>query len=430
MRFLSPWQEEKTMNKIIAIVKREFKESVLKKSFIIMTLLTPIIMLGFTVVPTLLARLEVEEPTVLSIYDETGFVAKHISEALDDTLKGGTPRFVINILNKSSDAQEMIEAQKKLIGEESIDCFLFVPHNISADGELVYYARNVGNFDLNRRIRKAVSSITIDNRLMNSGLDHEVINKLTKSIDMKTIKITKGGAESERGFQTEFFSTFIFVFILYITLIMYGFVLMRSIIEEKNSRIIEVLLSSATPFQIMAGKIIGQGSVGITQYLIWATFGIALIFLGPSMLSVSPDMFSFSPSILFYFVLFYLLGYFLYATLYTGVGAITNTDQEAQQMATPITLMLVVPIILLTFMVKNPDNSIIEIMSYVPFFSPMIMFARINLAEPSLLEIWSSIGILIASIILMIWISSKVFRVGILMYGKRPTLPEIIRWLK
>ncbi|KAA3615572.1 MAG: ABC transporter permease [Calditrichaeota bacterium] len=418
------------MNKIIAIVKREFKESVLKKSFIIMTLLTPIIMVGFTVVPTMLATMEVEEPTVLSIYDETDFIANNLSQSLVDTLTGGTPRFILNILNKNNDRLETIEQQKQLISDGSIDGFLLIPENVINDGEMIYYSKNVANFDLNRRIRKSVSTTTVDYRLLNSGLDNELINELTKRVEMKTIKITKEGTESERGFETEFFSTFIFVFILYITLIMYGFVLMRSIIEEKTTRIIEVLLSSANPFQIMAGKMIGQGSVGLTQYLIWALFGTALIFLGPSMMPVSADMFSFSPSILFYFVLFYLLGYFLYAALYTGVGAITNTDQEAQQMATPITLMLVVPLILLTFMVKNPDNSVIEIMSYVPFFSPMIMFARINLAEPSLLEIWSSVGILVLSIILMIWLSAKIFRIGILMYGKRPTLPEIIRWIK
>jgi len=418
------------MNKIFAIIKREFKESVLKKSFIIMTLLTPLIMVAFTIVPTMLAKLEVEEPTVISIFDETDFIRNNLTDALNDTLKGGTPRFIINMLNKNSDRVETIEQQKQLITDESINGFLYIPNDIIEKGELTYYSKNVANFDLNRRIRKSVNSITVDHRLKNSGLDHELINKLNKSVEMKTIKITKEGAESERGFETEFFSTFIFVFILYITLIMYGFVLMRSIIEEKTTRIIEVLLSSANPFQIMAGKIIGQGSVGLTQYLIWAIFGTLLIFIGPSLMPVSANVFSFSPSILFYFALFYLLGYFLYATLYTGVGAITNTDQEAQQMATPITLMLVVPIILLTFMVKNPDNSVIEIMSYVPFFSPMIMFARINLAEPSLIEIWTSIGILVASIILMIWVSSKVFRVGILMYGKRPTLPEIIRWLK
>jgi ABC-2 type transport system permease protein len=211
---------------------------------------------------------------------------------------------------------------------------------------------------------------------------------------------------------------------------MYGMTVMRSIIQEKTTRIIEVLLSAANPFQIMAGKILGLGSVSFTQYLIWALFGMILLVFGAQVMPVSAEAFSFSPMILFYFVLFYVLGYFLFASMYAGVGAVTNNDQEAQQLATPITFMLIIPIILISFMVKNPDSTVVQVLSYIPFFSPIIMFARINLASPPLIEIWASIIILIITIIFMIWIVSKIFRIGILMYGKRPTLPEIAKWLR
>ena len=418
------------MNKIFTIIKREYKEAVFKKSFIIMTILTPVIMVAMGIIPSLLVTMDVETPSVLSVYDETGIVAPKLAEALDDTLKGGVPRFLINYIKAGFSTDEIVEQQKQELTAENIDGFLFIPENIIEDGELVFYSKNVANFDLNRRLRKSVSSITVDHRLINSGLDKNLVNELTKAVSMKTIKITKGGEESERGFTDEFFSTFIFVLILYVTLIMYGMSIMRSIIQEKTTRIIEVLLSSTSPFQIMAGKIFGQGSVGLTQYVIWAVFGLLLFVFGAKVMPVSADAFSFSPMILFYFVLFYILGYFLFATMYTGVGAVTNTDQEAQQMSTPITLMLVVPIILISFMVKNPDNGVVEVLSYIPFFSPIIMFARINLSEPSLIEIWSSIGILVVSIVIMIGLVSKIYRVGILMYGKRPTLPEIIRWVK
>lgn len=418
------------MNKIMTIIKREYKEAVFKKSFIIMTLLTPVIMIAMGIVPSLLVRMDVEQPTILSFYDESGIVAGKIQEALDDTLKDGSPRFMISILSKSADSENVIEEQKELISDETIDGFLFIPQDITKQGELVYYSKNVANFDLNRRLQKMVNTITVNYRLQNSGFDHEVINELTKSVDLKTIKITKEGEESERGFLDEFFSTFIFVLILYVTLIMYGMSIMRSIIQEKTTRIIEVLLSSANPFQIMAGKILGQGSVGLTQYVIWAVFGVLLIFFGARMMPVDADAFNFSPEILFYFVLFYLLGYFLFSTMYTGVGAVTNTDQEAQQAATPITFMLIIPLILISFMVKNPDSTIVQVLSYIPFFSPIIMFARINLAAPSWIEIWTSVLILVITIIFMILLVSKIYRVGILMYGKRPTLPEIMKWIR
>jgi ABC-2 type transport system permease protein len=418
------------MHKIFTIIKREYKEAVLKKSFLVMTMLMPVLMIAMAVVPSLLAQMDVEEPSVIQIYDESGIVSANIDSLFNDTFADGSPRFITNLLNSVISRDLIIQSAKDNLLNGKIDGLLVIPSGLVNGEDLLYYSKNVANFDINNRLRNTISNLTTDYRLKNAGFDNEVINKLTKGLHLKTIKITKEGAESERGFLTEFFSTFIFVFFLYMTLIMYGFVLMRSVIEEKTSRIIEVLLSSVSPFQLMTGKIIGAGSVGLTQYVIWAVFGTILVLAGPSMLSVPPGTLNFSPVILFYFVLFYLLGFFLYATLYTCIGAVTNTDQEAQQMSMPVTLLLVVPIIMISFMIQNPESMVVNVMSYIPFFAPMIMFARINLAAPATSEIWLSVGILLATIFLMIWISSKIFRVGILMYGKRPTLPEIARWFK
>lgn len=418
------------MHKIFTIIKREYKESVFKKSFIVMTILMPILMIAMGIVPSLLVRMDVETPSVLNIYDETGLIEAKLPVALNDTLQDGAPRFMLNFIQKSEQIEALISNQKYLISEEAIDGFLFIPDSATESGSMSYYSKKVANFDLNKRIRRSVSEIIVDHRLINSGLDNELINKLTESVWMKTIKVTKEGDESERGFMEEFFSTFIFVLILYVTLIMYGMSIMRSIIQEKTTRIIEVLLSSANPFQIMAGKIFGQGSVGLTQYAIWAVFGMLLILMGAYANPGTIDIFSFSPAILLYFVLFYLLGYFLFSAMYTGVGAVTNTDQEAQQLSTPITMMLVVPLILISFMVKNPDSTLVQVLSFIPFFSPIVMFARINLGDPSAGEIWLSVGILIVSIVVMIALVAKIYRVGILMYGKRPTVGEIIKWLR
>lgn len=418
------------MNKILTIMKREYKETVFKKSFIILTIITPFLMIAITIVPTLLANMDMEELTVLGIYDESGIVSAKLQEALDDTLSNGGPRFILNILQSTDGKENLVAKQKQLISDESIDGFLYIPKNVYGSDELIYYSKNIGNFDLNRRLRKTVSDIVVSKRLQNSGIEQQQIDELTKSVGIKTIKITKEGEESERGFMSEFFSTFIFIMILYMSLLLYGTSIMRSIIQEKASRIIEVMLSSASPFQLMAGKIIGQGSVGLTQYVLWAIF-VSLFFLfGARALPLPQDSIHFAPDVLIYFVLFYILGYFLYATMYAAIGAITNTDQEAQQASIPITLLLIVPILLLSLLVKNPNSELIQILSYIPFFSPIIMFARINLATPSFVEIWGSILILIGTIIFMIWFVAKIYRVGILMYGKRPTLPEIVRWLK
>jgi ABC-2 type transport system permease protein len=363
--------------------------------------------------------------------DQTNFVFAELAKSLDDTLKDGSAKYLLENIGTNSDfIESVLNEQKKLVENESIDGVVYIPHTIIEEGKIQYFAKNVANFSVNQRIKNSIGKIVTDHRIHQSGLDPVIINKLTKRLEMKTIKIVKGGKESERGFMEEYFTTLIFVLILYMTLILYGTSIMRSIVQEKTTRIIEILLSSTNPFQLMTGKILGQGSVGLTQYLIWALFGIGLVLFGGNIMPASGDYFNFPPSLFIYFVIYYILGYFVYAVLYAAVGAMTNSDQEAQQLSFPVIMLLIVPLLLIGFLVKNPDSPTIVVLSLIPFFSPIIMFARINLTAPSFLEIGGSIVILLATIFFLIWIVSKIYRVGILMYGKRPTMPEIIRWVR
>ncbi len=414
------------MNKIFTLIKREYKDSVYKKSFIIMTLLTPLIMVALGVVPGLLMKLDSGKQVKLNIIDQSGFVAAPLQSALTDTLANGKAKYVLNLLKANASP----DVQKELIRNEKINGLLVIPANVSDSAQVEFYAKNVADFGLNRSLRLAIQKIVTNHRILESGLNAELIQKITKSLELTTIKISKQGTESKRGFADEYFSTFVFVLILYMSLIMYGTSIMRSIVQEKNSRIIEVLLASAKPFQLMAGKIFGQGSVGITQYLIWAVFGLGMIFYGSSVMPISTKYFNFPPSLFIYFVVFFILGYLVYAILYSAVGAISNSDQEAQQMSMPVILMLIVPIMLLSYLVKAPDSTLSVTLSLIPFFSPIIMFARINLSNPPLIEIIGSIVILIITNIVLVWIVAKIYRVGILMYGKRPTLPEIVKWMR
>lgn len=394
-----------------------------------MTLLTPLLMIAMGVIPSLLISLETEEEAKINIIDQSQFIYTQLAQTLQDTMENGELKYVLReIKSESSDITNILQDQKSLIEKEEINALLVIPDNVVEEGKLDFYSKNVANFDLNRVLRSNISKIVIDHRLNQSGLDPAVINDLTKGLQMTTIKITKGGKESERGFLDEYFSTFIFILILYMTLIFSGSAIMRSIIQEKTSRIIEVLLGSANPFQLMAGKIIGQGSVGLTQYIIWSVFGILLVLYGGNVMPLSAKYFSFSPTIFIYFILFYLLGYLFYASLFSAIGAITNSDQESQQLIFPVIMFLIVPLMMLGVLVKNPDSTLITTMSMIPFFSPIMMFGRINISNPPFIEVAGSILILIVSIVFLIWIVSKIFRVGILMYGKRPTLPEIIKW--
>ena len=177
-----------------------------------------------------------------------------------------------------------------------------------------------------------------------------------------------------------------------------------------------------------AGKIIGIGCVGLTQYAIWIAFALLLTTVGAAYLGLGGVITAIPPATFFYFILFYLLGYFLYATLYAGIGAVCTTEQEAQQSQFPIIAMLIVPLLLITMIIKNPDGPPSTILSLIPFFSPMLMFLRINVGTPSIGQILGSIALLLATIVVMIWLVARIFRVGLLMYGKKPSLPEVLRW--
>ncbi len=419
------------MNKIITIIKREYKETVFKKGFIILTLLIPVFMIGVTIIPALLIELESDTPLTVNVVDESGLVAAPLQSSLTDTLKNGQPKFILNIIRSGTETGQLVDAQKSLIEKELIDGLLYIPASVLDSNRIEFYARNVSDFQTNRTLNRAVEKIIIDYRLKNSGFDPQIVQGLITDITLRTVKIQKGGKERDSDFTSEYFSTFIFVLILYMTLIVYGTSIMRSIIQEKSNKVVEVILASVKPIQLMAGKILGQGLVGLTQYAIWSIVAIGISLGGSSFIPMKGNgLMNISTVTMIWFVVYYVLGYFLYSGMYSIIGVATTSDQEAQQASMPITLLLVVPLLVLTTLVKNPDSSLITGLSYIPFFSPIIMFARINMSAPAAMEIILSLVILIVSIIGVIWLAAKVYRMGILMTGKRANLPEIMRWIR
>ncbi len=419
------------MHKILAIVKREYKEAVYKKSFIILTLLMPVLMIGIPILPALLMEIKTSEQMTVHIIDESNRIFSPLQKNFSEKLKNGKPRYLISrVTPPANTLQSVLENEKKSIATKKIDVLLYIPADVDSSLKVQFFARNVANLDLTSRFKNEISTIISHQRLLAAGFQPGLIKKLTRPIKLNTFKITKSGKESKSGFLQEYFSTFIFIFFLYFTIILYGAGIMRSIIQEKNSRIVETILSGSNSFQFMAGKILGQGAVSFTQYLIWGVVGLAAILWGAAYYPESAKYLHLNPMVLFYFVIFFVLGYLLYSALYAMVGAISNSDQEAQNAAYPITLSLVVPLVLIGYIVKSPNAALTVTLSQIPFFSPIIMFARINLSNPPLWEILLSIGILIITIIFTIWIVAKIFRVGILMYGKRPTLPELVKWIK
>jgi ABC-2 type transport system permease protein len=418
------------MGKTATVIKREYLERVKKKSFIIGTILGPILMAGLILVPGLMMTVSTEKQWHISVVDQTGHLFPRLKTALDDTLKNGQRRYVLEEICTSA---EQIESIRKTLNERVagnlISAYLVINPRIMSTGEAKLFAKNVGDFTVIERIESSLSRIVVEDRLNQEGLDPEQVNDLTRRVRMKTMKVGRRG-ERESGFGQVYLETMVFVIILYITILIYGVTVMRGVIEEKSTRIVEILLSSMSSTQLMAGKILGVGCVGLTQYIIWIAFSLVLSTFGASYFGQGQIVRAISASTFLYFLLFYVLGYFLYATLYAGVGAICTTEQDAQQAQFPIIAMLVLPMLLAAAIIKNPDGGLATILSLIPFFSPILMFMRINVATPPVGQILASILLLAVTIVLMIWLVAKIFRVGLLMYGKRPTLPEMARWMR
>ena len=418
------------MNKIAAVIHREYLAHVRSKGFFIATLLAPVLMSAMILLPGLLATMSTGEQWTVSVIDPTGRIFPSLQEALGDTLKDGRPAFILRDVTVGPEELETVKAAlSDRVAGKSLSGYLVIDPQILSAGKAEFYAANVGDFNTLGRIEDALDRIVVELRLNEEGLDAERIGRLTRSIELKTLKVSRTGQE-ESGFGRMFQTTFLFVFFLYMTILLYGVTVMRGVIEEKSSRIVEILLSSLKPSQLMAGKILGIGCVGLTQYAIWIAFGLLLTTLGAAYLGLGGIVAAIPPTTFLYFILFYLLGYFLYATLYAGIGAVCTPEQEAQQSQFPVIAMLIVPLLLITMIIKNPDGIASTVLSLIPFFSPMLMFLRINVGAPSMGQILGSIALLLAAIMVMIWVVARIFRVGLLMYGKKPSLPEVLRWVR
>jgi len=416
------------MDRVIKIIKREFKTKVLTKGFIIGTILGPIFLLGMIFGPAFFMNLSEEEPLQIEVVDESAILFNPLIKAFDDTLSNGQPRFILIPIeprvyyNRRENFRQRIEE-----GETSI--LLILPQDIVDGGEITYLSRSVSEMDLIQSIRRRINDEVNQIRLKQAGLDPQQISKLTRRIDIKTIKIEKG-KETERGVGQEFITSFIFLMILYMTILLYGAGVMRSVLEEKTSRIIEVLLSSSNSFNLMMGKIFGVGSAGLVQYAIWSLMSVGVFFVASASAPKLMDQVTISRDTFFFFALFFVIGFFQFATLYAAVGAMCSTQDDAQAMSVPVTILIIIPFLVSFMVINNPTSDAAQILSMIPFFTPMLMFLRITLVAPPAWEIIAAIGINLIAILFFVWVSSKIYRVGILLHGKRPTVPEIVKWLK
>jgi ABC-2 type transport system permease protein len=431
------------MKKVWVIIKREYLIRVRTKAFIIGTLISPLLMLGLILLPAFFATrgggtrhvTVIDQSNDATLFEAIKTRAEANTDA-DDSSGSGRARFAntrYELTKKALQPGESIEEIKGRLDEEvkadSGKAYVVLPQGVLDDAEPEYYAKNVSDPAI-RGVEQAISTAVIERRLTQAGINPAQISGYMKPVDMRTIKVGPEGQSEESGVPT-FIVAFIMLFFIYITILFYGIFVMRGVIEEKQSRIVEVVISSVKPFQMMIGKIIGIGLVGLTQYGIWMLSAALLSFFGAKMFAgTGASLPKIPTSLLFYFIVYFLLGYFLFATLYAMVGAMVSSEEDAQQVQFPVTILIVIPMMVFSLVMNNPNSPASVTLSLIPFFSPTLMMLRIAVDPPPWWQVALSMLLMVATILGAIWVASRIYRVGILMYGKRPSLAELGRWLR
>jgi ABC-2 type transport system permease protein len=411
-------------SKSVQVAKWEFMEKVKSKAFIISLILMPVIIAAMAILPALLASRTDDEPVQIGVIDDTHTLIKPLSDKIDREyrLNNGQPNYILRNLSQDKTVDEARAEATRLVAAGTIEGYFYLPSASYDSGKVEYRAKNVGNFKVQERFSRAIEQVIVESRLALNGFDTALIRKLTASVHVRSLKISEKGEESEKGFGETFASAYIGLLMIVFMVMTSGQLLVRSMVEEKSSRVIELLLSSCTPRDLMAGKILGLSGLGILQMLVYASMGVALALKTNTNL-LQPEYFALT-------LLYAILGYLFYAAIFVAAGSPATTEQEAQQITAYVSMILIAPFALMMLVMQNPNSLIVKILSYVPVLTPSIMVLRVSIQMPSMWEILATVAILIASTAAMMWIAGKIFRIAVLSYGKRPTLNEIFHWVR
>jgi ABC-2 type transport system permease protein len=395
---------------------------------VIGTILGPLILGAMMIIPVFAMRSSGKLLRV-AVLDDTGALGQAVEDALRAARFDDKPRF--DVQPAGGDPPGTREAAlKKAVLEGRLDGYLELPADAVEKGTASYFGRNVSNrLDL-RTMERALSDVIVGVRLAGAGLDPAKVKDLTRELDLRTIRLSESGEREDRG--AAFIFAVILLMILYTSILMWGQIVMTSVIEEKTSRVVEVMASGVSSTTLLAGKLLGVGGAGLTQFLVWSLslLGASLAMAGP-LAGASPfTMPEITPLMLVSFVLFFLLGFFFYAALYASIGAAVNTVQEAQNLVFPVIMPIIVGMVSFPAAIEAPDGLLSVTLSMIPGISPLIMFLRIVVLTPPVWQVALSIGLLALGILGVLWVSARIYRVGILMYGKKPTFPELMKWVR
>jgi len=433
------------VGKFWTIVGSEYAQVVKKKSFLVGIILTPVFLLLVTILPALFAQRGISTPEQYAVIDADGrgigerFAQSLTRYMLDDDSTTQAYKLARIYSIPGGDARRIDSLRVVLdsaIVSKDLKYYVVIYPGIEYSDSALMVSKSI-NFRSGTRFDRRLSDILAEIRLESSNINLPVDSVLGMTRRIELIQASPGG--KTKAFESVYFGALVFVMIIFFSVVSFGQILMRSVIEEKNSRIMEVLVSSVSPFQLMMGKIVGLGAANLTQIGIWVAVGL-VIFSARGSLEVPTEVSGilFNPVLIGFFVLFLVIAYVMYSTLFAFVGSICTTDKETQNFVFPITMSLMLPIILLMYIVQEPDSTVSVVLSLIPVLAPTMMVARLNIASPETFTFGNPVIMeaVIAAVLatlftlFLIWITARIFRIGILMYGKRPTLPEILKWVR
>ena len=437
------------MKKIIAVVRREFVERVRTKAFLISTLLLPVFMVAVVLLPALMMSGGDRASRVAVVDASSTGLGQSVSRALETEKLGkgkdAAARYTVQVFPATS--ADLPKVRDDLIAKTGFsnakhkdgwNGVMVLTDDTLASGKLAYYGGNVGSLESMSKLQRAVSSALAGVRLGKSGVDAELVKQAMKPAAMDTTKVSDGKLTGQSGAES-YMIAFFMAFLLYMAILIYGQQTMTSVIEEKTSRIMEVLTSSLTPFEMLLGKVLGVGSAGLAQMAIWGgtvfllssqRTPLAAIFGMSADAAQSFPIPSMPPGLLVVFLLYFALGFMLYGALYAAIGAMCNTIQETQQYATFVTMFIMVGFFAVFALVKDPTGPLGVTMSYIPFFAPFTMPVRWSLTSVPPMELAVSLALMVVALFACVWLAARIYRTGILMYGKKPSWRELWRWIR
>lgn len=428
-------------HKIWIILRSEYWRRVRTTAFILTTLLLPFGLILLMVAPTALGYFASQSGTTrIAVIDETNVLFNRLQEAANTSL----------VFTRPDAPRDSVEAA---VRAEQFDGYLLLPASLlDGEGRATYVSSQGGGLTTRTRLDGLLDDVVQQERLAQQNTPPEVLAILESNVPLTTQTLTAEGimADSSFGYMAVGWGM---AFLIYIAVLLYGQYVMQGVIEEKSSRVVELVVSSVRPFELMMGKVLGIGALGLTQFVVWGVLVIggtsmlgsaAALLLDPSTLNLDlpvgtseeamqqavdlalPNL---PLSLFVWFVLFFLGGYLLYASLFAAVGSAVEQQQDAQSLVFPLTLPLIIPIILLFFLLETPNAPLSVVTSMIPFFSPVLMVARLAVTDVPLWQVGGAFALLVGAFVGAIWVSGRIYRVGILMYGKKPAMRELLRWL-